>query len=97
MRLLLLGALLAGAACTPMGPPLNLNPYAFSSPAQNEAAWVGMIATGLQLNPAADPATRADPYPCARATYRAQQTGTPLPRCYYLPTGAAPVFVGWRP
>jgi hypothetical protein len=97
MHRILLGALLACAACTPMGPPLVLNPYAFSSPAESEAATVHMIATGLQLNPATDPATRADPYPCARATYRAEHTGTPLPRCYYLPTGAAPLAVWWRP
>jgi hypothetical protein len=91
----MLGALLACAACTPGGPTVNLNPYAFATPAQTEAAWIGLIAQGLQLNPAADPATRADPYPCARATYAAQQRQTPLPPCYYVPTGAAPV--AWLP
>lgn len=95
MRWLMLGALLACAACTPGGPTVNLNPYAFATPAQTEAAWIGLIAQGLQLNPAADPATRADPYPCARATYAAQQRQTPLPPCYYVPTGAAPV--AWLP
>ena len=53
------------------------------------AAVVSMIADGLQLNPYTDPQTRADPYPCARATYAAQQQHTPLPRCYYAPTAAA--------
>jgi len=69
------------------GPPshVQINPYAFSSPAQNTTAWVSLIADALQLNPYTDPATRADPYPCARATYAAQQQNTPLPRCYYVP------------
>jgi hypothetical protein len=97
-RWLLLIALLAAPACTRRVLPLvNLNPYAFSSPAESEAAWVNIIATGLQLNPATDPVTRADPYPCARATYAAQQRHTPLPPCYYLPTGTAPMSVGWLP
>jgi hypothetical protein len=66
---------------------------------RGEEAWIAMIAEGLQLNPLADPAVRADPYPCARATYHAQQTHTPLPRCYYEAVGrtnaatvAVPVF-----
>jgi len=84
---LLLAALLACTACTrPPAPPV-----VFPSAAEGAAIWVDTIATGLQLNPATDPATRADPYPCARATYAAQQARTPLPRCYYVPTGAARV------
>jgi hypothetical protein len=96
MRRLIVAALLAATACGPrVLPQVQRNPYAFSSPADSEAAWVAIIAEGLQLNPATDPATRADPFPCARATYAAQHNHTPLPRCYYVPTGLS--AVGWVP
>lgn len=97
MRWLICAALLVCAACGPRVYPAAPTPYPVATPAENEAAVVHMIAEGLQLNPATDPATRADPYPCARATYAAEQQHTPLPRCYYLPTGVVPVAVGWRP
>jgi len=98
MKRLILAGLLACTACAPQAlPPLERPPVAVAAPAPRESGWVDAIATALQLNPAADPKTRADPYPCARAAYAAQQGHTPLPRCYYQPMGASSVPVGWLP
>jgi len=97
MTRLIFATLLACTACAPRPPAVQLNPAACSTSADSAAALIHMIAEGLQLNAATDPHTRADPYPCARATYAAQQNHTPLPRCYYLPMGAPSVAVGWVP
>jgi hypothetical protein len=87
LRQLLLGALLACAACAPtVAPHVQAPPPVCVPPEPTDNVWIGMIAEGLQLNPYTDAATRANPYPCARAAYQAEHMRTPLPRCYYVPT-----------
>jgi len=87
-RPLLLGLLLTLGACTTRLPaPV---PACVAPPpptAEVERAQLSLTASALQLNPYTDAATRADPYPCARAVSEAQQHHTPLPRCYYIPMG----------
>jgi len=55
--------------------------------AEGDPSGVNDIAVTLQLNARTDPATRADPYPCARAAYYALQNHWALPRCYYMALG----------
>jgi len=89
-RRLLFVTLLVAAACTRRVLP-TVNPVYMQAPVapvvQGDPSGVNDIAVVLQLSARADPATRANPYPCARATYAAQHNHTPLPPCYYIPMG----------
>src|SRR5262245_46385303 len=91
-RRLLCVTLFVAAACTrpQMTPEMaaaaaaNARWQAEQQEAANEAASVNMTARILQLSANVDPATRANPYPCARAVYAAEHNHTALPPCYYL-------------
>jgi len=95
-RRLLLVALLGAAACAtrPQWTPemaaaaaANARWQAEQQETANETSSVNTTARILQLSANVDPATRANPYPCARAVYAAERNHTALPPCYYLPMG----------
>jgi len=87
LRPLLLVGLLAAAACM-RAPAPPVEPASSPAPvAVGDPSGVNDIAVTLQLTARTDPATRADPYPCARAAYYALQNHWALPRCYYMALG----------
>jgi hypothetical protein len=77
-------------ACGPTRPsPAELAAAQQAWAAQQAAAreanaqfWISSYAQTMQIDPFMDPEVRANPLPCARAKYEAEQTHQLYPRCY---------------